>query len=140
MRCNKCGGILNEFRKHPVNEEWWCDYCYEEFLHTLMHTRERTNMSERPTREVMDLSLTAYLLCMGAELVGLARTGEDNRFTFTLTEIDDMENVILDFYNRKGKVDPLNFAEILRNLKAMLRNKKGLPRVKNTFVSGTTAT
>lgn len=90
--------------------------------------KKGTNMSERPTREVMDLSLTAYLLCMGSELVGLARSGEDNRFTFTLTEIDDMENVILDFYNKKGRVDPLNYAEILRNLKAMLRSRKEIKR------------
>jgi len=67
---------------------------------------------------ITDLALSSYLSCAGHKLLSVKQKGKKSAFTFEESEI--LERDILAFYNRTARVDPLTFAEIFRNLKALI--------------------
>ena len=72
------------------------------------------NMKERI---ITDLALAAYLSCIGHQLSTI--TPQGRRLEFHFQSSQQLEEDILSFYNRQGRVDPLAFAETFRNLKAL---------------------
>ncbi len=71
-------------------------------------------------QNITDLALASYLLTEGCELTGITRDGRGGKVFFVFAKDDRMDNLIMAFYNRHAKVDPLTFAETLRNLKALI--------------------
>ena len=67
-------------------------------------------------RSISDLALAAYLASIGHCLHEIRRTNDRGEFIFENTPSLGIQ--ILDFYNRCAMVDPLTYAETLRNLKA----------------------
>lgn len=72
-------------------------------------------MSEQ-SRTITDLALAAFLLTAGHCLHAIRR--EHGRGAFVFEETPALAQDILGFYNRIARVDPLTYAEMLRNLKA----------------------
>lgn len=69
-----------------------------------------------PTRSVTDLALAAFLATTGHRLDAIRRV--NGRGVFVFEDGPALAQSILSFYNRRAVVDPLTFAETLRNLKA----------------------
>ena len=67
---------------------------------------------------ITDLALSSYLSCAGHKLLSVKPNGKRSTFAFEESEI--LERDILAFYNRAARVDPLTFAEVFRNLKALI--------------------
>ena len=74
-------------------------------------------MKEKTMKEVTDLALASYLSAIRHKLCSYKFTG--HKLTFTFENSPKMEEDILAFYNREARVDPLTFAEVFRNLKAL---------------------
>jgi hypothetical protein len=74
-------------------------------------------------KQLSDIALVSYLACREFQIKRIRKTGEKSWFIFEQTE--ELEKEILDFMNRKATVDPLKFAETLRNLKSLA--KQGNP-------------
>lgn len=67
-------------------------------------------------REIYDLALVSFLNIQGHSLLKIKR--DNGRAIFIFAESPALEKDMLDFYNRKARVDPMTFAETLRNLRA----------------------
>ncbi len=74
---------------------------------------------ETQSRTVTDLALAAFLVSAGHPLQAIHRL--DGRGAFLFEDMPGVAEAILRFYNRRGTVDPLTFAETLRNLKAAVQ-------------------
>ncbi len=72
-------------------------------------------MRER-TRAVSDLALAAYFVTSGDQLTAIQHS--NGRGVFIFGDTPALEQETLDFYNRRASVDPMTFAETLRNLRA----------------------
>ena len=67
------------------------------------------------------LALARYLSAAGHKLHSMRP--DQKKFAFIFLDSEALEKDILSYYNRTARVDPLTFAEIFRNLKALvLRN------------------
>ncbi len=75
-------------------------------------------MSDR-TRIVSDLAMAVFLNVAGHPLQGIQRL--DGRGGFVFTESEALERDILRYLNRQAAVEPMGYAEGLRNLKAAVR-------------------
>ncbi len=71
------------------------------------------------TRVIADLAMSVYLNLAGHPLQGIQRL--DGRGGFVFTQSEALERDILRYVNREATVEPLSFAEGLRNLKAAVR-------------------
>lgn len=71
------------------------------------------------TRVIADLAMSVYLNLAGHPLQGIQRL--DGRGGFVFTQSEALERDILRYLNREATVEPLSFAEGLRNLKAAVR-------------------
>jgi len=67
-------------------------------------------------RTITDLALAAFLASAGHGLHDIRRTSDRGEFVFE--NAGSLAQDILNFYNRRATVDPLTYAETLRNLKA----------------------
>ena len=70
-------------------------------------------------KEIHDLALASYLSTIGYKLISV-KSRDGRKFAFSFEESATLEADILSFYNRTAKVDPLSFAEVMRNLKALV--------------------
>lgn len=68
-------------------------------------------------KEIVDLALASYLSTIGHKLISVKSNAR--RFTFIFKDSEIFESDVLGFYNRTARVDPLTFAEVFRNLKAL---------------------
>lgn len=75
---------------------------------------------ELKTREIADLALASFLATEGHTFLGVRPRNSDHA-VFVFPASEKLEEDILAFYNRKAKVDPLTFAETLRNFKAVAK-------------------
>lgn len=71
-----------------------------------------------PSREIADLALAAFLSVLGHKMIATPRAN-GHRSVFIFEASGKIEEDILAFYNRTGRVDPLGFIETHRNLKAL---------------------
>ena len=78
-------------------------------------------MSNNNHKKIHDLALSAFLSSIGHELKGMESDG--GRGVFIFENSPNFEEDTLRFFNRKGMVDALTYAESLRNLKAMIKNR-----------------
>ena len=69
------------------------------------------------TKEISDLPLAAFLSVIGYQIQSIKPSGKKSIFVFE--ESGELEKSVLDYFNRIGKVEPLSFAETIRNLKAL---------------------
>ena len=67
---------------------------------------------------VTDLALASYLSTVGHKLHSMRPN--QKRLSFIFEGSEALEKDILAYNNRTARVDPLTFAEIFRNLKAMV--------------------
>ena len=74
-------------------------------------------IKQEMTKEILDLGLASFLSASGHKLLAVKPTGKKSIFSFEGNE--KLEKDILDFYNRSARIDPLTYAETLRNLKAL---------------------
>jgi len=74
-------------------------------------------MNEKMIKEITDLALASFLLAIGHKLHSFRPNGR--KFTFVFEDSKTLERDLLAFYNRTARVDPLTFAEVFRNLKAL---------------------
>lgn len=68
------------------------------------------------TKDISDLTLGTYLRHRGHKFLGIERDG--NRSVFRFARTPALEADILAYFNGEGRVEPLSFVELLRNLKA----------------------
>jgi len=73
---------------------------------------EKTSDNKRFT----DISLVAYLVCLGFKIKNIERSKDKSSFFFEIS--DSLEKETLKFFNHEAKVDPLQFSETLRNLRS----------------------
>ncbi len=73
-------------------------------------------MSSR--KETSDLGLAAYLSHIGHKLVSVPMAN-GGRAVFTFEHSREIEEDILQYFNRKACVEPLGFLETHRNLKGL---------------------
>jgi hypothetical protein len=78
---------------------------------------EGDEMSEKMIKEITDLALTSFLLAIDYKLQSFGPNGK--KFSFFFENSETLNRDILAYYNRTARVDPLTFAEIFRNLKAL---------------------
>lgn len=64
-----------------------------------------------------DLALTAYLKLNGLELEDVASIGRQ-KAVFVFKDTDHRQRLIMDFFNREAKVDPLEYLHVMKSLKA----------------------
>lgn len=76
--------------------------------------------TETKTREISDLPLVSYLSMQGLEFIRVSKNERNGRRTFVFVEDEQLESLIMGFYNRHAQVEPMGFAETLRNLKALI--------------------
>lgn len=69
-------------------------------------------------KEIHDLALASYLVTIGHKI--LSFKPERNKVIFVFEDSNNLEADILSFINRRASVDPLSFAEQMRNLKALV--------------------
>lgn len=73
------------------------------------------------TTEFQDIALATYLICRGHQMVSDPKPGGNGRrFVFTFSKTDELQKDVLDYFNRRGSVAPLQFSETLRNLKSLV--------------------
>lgn len=70
-------------------------------------------------KEISDLALAAFLSVAGHKLIATPKPTSGRRSVFIFEGSKEIEEDILSFYNRTAQVDPLNFIETHRNLKAL---------------------
>ena len=75
---------------------------------------------QQELKEFTDLALATYLSAIGHRISSINSSGNKSTFTFEYSKT--LEKDFLAFYNREARVDPLTFAEIFRNLKALTRS------------------
>jgi hypothetical protein len=68
--------------------------------------------------KISDLALASYLCVIGHRIISTEPAG--NKIIFLFERSNSLEADILAFYNRMARVDPLSFAETMRNLKALV--------------------
>jgi hypothetical protein len=71
---------------------------------------------------VYDLALASFLAATGHKILSVKSDEKKSAFTFQQTE--QLEKDILSFFNREGRVDPLGYSEMLRNLKALAMQRR----------------
>lgn len=76
---------------------------------------------EKTIKEISDIAVATYLSVVGHKLTFLKPSGKKIIFCFENSE--NLESDILNFYNRTAKVDPMTFAESLRNFKGMVKHQ-----------------
>lgn len=67
-----------------------------------------------------DLNLSAYLMCAKVELLGVEREAGSKRSFMIFSRGPGHENLVNEYFNRKGKVVALEFADHLKNLKTRI--------------------
>ena len=73
---------------------------------------------KKQMKEITDLALASFLSAIAHKIHSIKPNGK--KFTFIFEDSESLEKDILAYYNRTAKVDPLTFAEVFRNLKAMI--------------------
>ena len=74
-------------------------------------------MKPAKTKSISDLPLSAFLSVLGHQVLKIEGYGQRTFFVFE--ETDQLEKDCLDYFNRRAKVEPLAFSEVLRNFKAL---------------------
>ncbi len=69
-------------------------------------------------KEITDLALASYLSTASHKIISINPDGK--RLTFGFEDSEKLQKDILAYYNRTTKVDALTFAEVFRNLKALV--------------------
>ncbi len=74
--------------------------------------------------ETTDFYLAVYLKYKGFDITRIRNNGgNQSSFVFNKTEQDLKTNpILIDFYNRNTFVEPLQFVDVMRDLKSMMRN------------------
>jgi hypothetical protein len=73
------------------------------------------------TTQFQDIALATYLICKGHQMISDPKPGENGRrFIFTFSKTEELKRDVLDYFNRRGSVAPLQFSETLRNLKSLV--------------------
>lgn len=71
--------------------------------------------------EFQDIALVTYLICRGHQMLNDPKpAGNSRRFIFTFSKTEELQKDVLDYFNRRGSVPPLQFSETLRNLKSLV--------------------
>lgn len=86
------------------------------------------NQLQRFTTE--DMKFAAYLLCKGVQFRGIESTEFDDtkRFVF-VGEDERIDELLLDFYNRRGQVEPQSYDEQQARLRDLLKIEKSRKRI-----------
>lgn len=73
----------------------------------------------KPTKEraITDLPLSAFLSVRGHQVLRIDGYGQ--RAFFVFEETPQLDRDCMDYFNRRAKVEPLAFSEVLRNFKAL---------------------
>ncbi len=77
-----------------------------------------TNQTDTPTYATKDLYEASFLYAVGKELVDLAR--DNNQAWFIFADQHSCEELVKQYWARKGSVTPKIFAEAIRSLKDKL--------------------
>jgi hypothetical protein len=80
---------------------------------------ERHGDGNGHNRKLTDISLVAYLNCKGFKIKKVEKLGDQSFFYFE--ESKELNEEMLRFFNHEALVDPLYFAEMLRNLKGLAK-------------------
>jgi len=67
-----------------------------------------------------DLYEAAYLVAKGLKLKRIERTSSSPRCFFVFDNPKECKATVIEFWNKKGSVDPKAYAEAIRNLKDRL--------------------
>ena len=78
-------------------------------------------LNSSPQYETPDINLSSFLSTIGHKLISFKSVSQ--RFTFVFEDSEKLQQDILDYYNHTARVDPLDFAQTLRNFKSMVRNQ-----------------
>jgi len=78
-------------------------------------------VTDNGMKRLFDLGLAAFLASVGHHLTGIEENG-NGRAAFIFRNTSELERDILQYYNRTGSVEPLTFAENLRNFRAAAKN------------------
>jgi len=70
------------------------------------------------SKEISDLGLATFLNIINHQMIATPKAN-GHRSVFIFQASEKIEEDILAFYNRTARVDPLNFIETYRNLKAL---------------------
>jgi hypothetical protein len=84
------------------------------------HFLERHDDGNGHNRKLTDISLVAYLNCKGFKIKKVEKLGDQSSFYFE--ESKELGEEMLRFFNHEALVDPLYFAEMLRNLKSLAKH------------------
>ena len=72
----------------------------------------------KPEFRTSDLSLSAYLKVSCVELLDISPVGR-RKSEFVFLDTDVRQKLVMDFLNHRAKVDPLEYLNTLKSLKAM---------------------
>jgi Domain of unknown function (DUF5659) len=86
---------------------------------TEQHLLEKHDDGDGHNRKLTDISLVTYLNCKGFKIKRIRKLGDQSFFYFE--ESKELDEEMLRFFNHEGLVDPLYFAEMLRNLKGLAK-------------------
>ena len=65
-----------------------------------------------------DLALSAFLRISGFELLSVSPVGR-RKSEFVFRDTDGRQELVMRFFNHRGKVDPLEYMNTLKSLKAL---------------------
>jgi len=75
---------------------------------------------EKKIFQTSDLFLAAYLKGLDFEITDVIKN--DAKITFCFADKENRKQLILDYYNGKGSIEPLKFARAQRELKGVIFN------------------
>lgn len=82
---------------------------------------KKSPQKSEETTQFQDIALATYLICRGHQMVSDPKpAGNSRRFIFTFSKTENLQKDVLDYFNRRGSVAPLQFSETLRNLKSLV--------------------
>lgn len=70
--------------------------------------------------ETTDFYLSAYLKAKAFRIVDISREGRRTAFIFE--DRSDRKDLVRAYYNNEGAVNPLDYQDAIRNLKALIYN------------------
>ena len=76
------------------------------------------NQDRAATYSTSDLHLSAFLKISGLRLVDILNNGT-RRATFVFEDSPDRQKLVLRFMNQEGQVEPVQFVEAWKSLKAL---------------------
>jgi len=70
-----------------------------------------------------DLALATFLKLNSLELLSVSSVGR-SKSTFMFRETDARQALVLDFFNHRGQVEPLEFVSVFKSLKGLAHEMK----------------